>query len=220
MTYVDDGFIPAAVVNYLCLLGWSPKDNREKLPLAEVIQRFDLPQILRHNAKFDMTKLEWLAGEYLREVDDATLHTRGAEALRRGGCALENYSADYVRAALDTCKGKVKVFGDLPAYAGFYFKDDVVYDPEAVKRDFVPENKPRVAKLRAAFANLASFDADVIGATLAATAKELGVKTGVLVHPTRLACTGNTAGPSLYHLLAVIGKERTLQRLDQALAKM
>ena len=114
----------------------------------------------------------------------------------------------------------MKVFGDLPAYAGFYFKDDVIYDVEAAKRDFTPENKPRVAKLREAFANLASFDADTIGTTLAATAKELGVKTGVLVHPTRLACTGNTAGPSLYHLIAVIGKERTLQRLDQALARI
>jgi glutamyl-tRNA synthetase len=125
-----------------------------------------------------------------------------------------------VKAALDTCKGKVKIFADLPVYAGFYFKDEVVYDADAVKRDFVPENKPRVAKLREAFAKLASFDPDSIGATLAATAKELGVKTGVLVHPTRLACTGHTAGPSLYHLLAVIGKERTLQRLDDALARM
>jgi glutamyl/glutaminyl-tRNA synthetase len=77
-----------------------------------------------------------------------------------------------------------------------------------------------VEKLRAAFANLTAFDADSIGTTLAATAKELGVKTGVLVHPTRLACTGNPAGPSLYHLIAVIGKEKTLQRLDQALERM
>src|SRR5436190_6838633 len=69
-TYMDEGFVPAAVVNYLCLLGWSPKDNREKLSLDEVIARFDLPQILRHNARFDMGKLEWLAGEYLREVSD------------------------------------------------------------------------------------------------------------------------------------------------------
>src|SRR4051812_14913556 len=58
-TYMEQGYVPAAVVNYLCLLGWSPKDNREKLPIADVIQRFDLPQILRHNAKFDMDKLEW-----------------------------------------------------------------------------------------------------------------------------------------------------------------
>jgi glutamyl/glutaminyl-tRNA synthetase len=89
-----------------------------------------------------------------------------------------------------------------------------------VKKDFVAENKPRLARLREAFAQLPSFDPDSIGAALAATARELGVKNGVLVHPTRLACTGNTAGPSLYHLLAIIGRERTLARMDQALARM
>jgi glutamyl-tRNA synthetase len=218
--YLENGFAPEAVLNYLCLLGWSPKNNREKMPLAEIIELFDLPQILRHNARFDLEKLTWLNGEYLREMGDDRFHELAVHALARAGIDTNKFPLDYVKAALDTCKGKVKVFADLPAYAGFYFKDDVVYDADAVKRDFVPENKPRVAKLREAFAQLASFDPDTIGATLAATAKESGVKTGVLVHPTRLACTGNTAGPSLYHLLAVIGKARTLQRLDDALARM
>src|ERR1019366_8655891 len=68
MTYVEEGFLPEAVDNYLCLLGWSPKDNLEKISLAEVIERFDLPQILRHNAKFDFEKLVWLQGEYCREL--------------------------------------------------------------------------------------------------------------------------------------------------------
>jgi glutamyl-tRNA synthetase len=217
-TYIDEGFVPAAVVNYLCLLGWSPKDNREKLPLAEVIQRFDLPQILRHNAKFDMDKLGWLAGEYLREVDDATLHAQGADALRRGGCALDNYPADYVRAALDTCKGKVKKFSELPAYAGFYFHDDVKLDPALLAKDFTPENKPRVQKLRDAFAASAEFKAANLEQTLKAVATELGVKAGVLVHPVRYATTGAAAGPSLYHLLEILGRERVLQRLDRALA--
>jgi glutamyl-tRNA synthetase len=153
-------------------------------------------------------------------MNDDRYHELAVHALARAGIDTNHYPLDYVKAALDTCKGKFKVFGDLAAYAGFYFKENVTYDAEAAKRDFVPENKPRVAKLREAFAKLTSFDADTIGATLAATAKELGVKTGVLVHPTRLACTGNTAGPSLYHLIAVIGKERTLQRLDLALARM
>src|SRR5678815_6047138 len=102
-TYQEGGYVPAAVVNYLCLLGWSPKDNKEKLPIEEVIKRFDLPQILRHNAKFDMDKLEWLAGEYMREVSDTEFHTRGADAFKRGGCAIEKYSAAYLKAALDTC---------------------------------------------------------------------------------------------------------------------
>ena len=217
-TYMEEGFVPAAVVNYLCLLGWSPKDNREKLPLSEVIQRFDLPQILRHNAKFDMDKLEWLAGEYLREVGDEEFRRDGAEALKRGGCALENYPADYVRAALDTCKGKVKKYSELPAYAGFYFTDEIKLDAAALAKDFTLENKPRIQKLREAFAQLDEFSAAKLEETLKAIAKELGVKAGVLVHPVRLAVTGSTAGPSLYHLLEIIGKERVLQRIDRALA--
>jgi glutamyl-tRNA synthetase len=217
-TYTDEGFVAAAVVNYLCLLGWSPKDNREKLPLNEVIQRFDLPQILRHNAKFDMDKLEWLAGEYMREVSDAEFQARGAEAFRSGGCALENYPAGYLKAALDTCKGKVKKFSDLPAYAGFYFHDDVKLDAAALAKDFTPENKPRVQRLRDAFAALSEFATAALEQTLKSVAAEFGVKAGVLVHPARLAVTGSTAGPSLYHLLEILGRERVLARLDRALS--
>ena len=218
--YMENGYAPEAVLNYLCLLGWSPKNNREKMAMSEVIELFDLPQILRHNAKFDLEKLNWLNGEYLREMSGDRFHELAVHALAKAGIDTNQHPLEYVKAALDTCKGKVKTFADLPAYAGFYFKEEVVYDAEAVKKDFVPENKPRVAKLRVAFANAASFDADSVGAALSATAKELGVKNGVLVHPTRLACTGSTAGPSLYHLIAIIGKERTLQRMDAALSRM
>ena len=220
MTYVEEGYLPAALVNYLCLLGWSPKNNREKLALAEVVEAFDLPQILRHNARFDLTKLIWLNGEYVRELGDERLCELAAEALTRSGLDLKKYPAEYVRAALETCKGKFKLFGELPAYAGFYFTDEIEYDPVAAQKDFTPENKPRLAKLREALAKLEPFEADPIGNTLKTVAQELGVKAGVLVHPTRLACCGNTAGPSLYHLLAILGKERALARIDRGLARM
>jgi len=156
----------------------------------------------------------------VRELSDERFYELSAEALQRGGLDLAKYPAAYVRAALETCKGKVKLFSELPAYAGFYFKDEIEYDPAAAQKDFTPENQPRVAKLREALAKLEPFDPDPIGATLKAVAQEVGVKTGVLVHPTRLACCGNTAGPSLYHLLAILGKERALARLDRALTKM
>jgi glutamyl-tRNA synthetase len=220
MTYGEEGYLPAALVNYLCLLGWSPKHNREKMALAEVVEAFDLPQVLRHNARFDLTKLIWLNGEYVRELGDDRLYELSAEALTRAGLDLKKYPAEYVKAALETCKGKIKLFGELPAYAGFYFKDDIEYDPVAAQKDFTSENKPRLAKLRDALAKLEPFEADPIGNTLKAVAQELGVKAGVLVHPTRLACCGNTAGPSLYHLLAILGKERALARIDRALALM
>lgn len=219
-TYMTEGYAPEAVVNYLALLGWSPKANREKLNVAELVELFDLPQVLRHNARFDLAKLNWLNGEYIREMSDERFYEQCIHSLGKAGLETNQYPLDYVKAALDTCKGKFKLFSELPAYAGFYFKDVFDYDPEAVKRDFTAENKSRLAKLRQALAALEPFTHENVGATIASVAKECGVKTGVLVHPTRLACCGATAGPSLYHLMAILGKDRTLARLDRALAMM
>jgi glutamyl-tRNA synthetase len=219
-TYMEDGYAAEALVNYLALLGWSPKGNREKLPLSELIELFDLPQILRHNARFDMAKLVWLNGEYLRELDGERFYELSIQSLRRAGLPVDKFPADYVKAALDTCKGKVRVFSELPAYAGFYFTDEIQYDPEAAARELIPENIPRLQKLRVAFEKLENFEADAIGNTIKTVAQEFGDKPGVLVHPTRLACCGNTAGPSLYHLIAILGRERVLQRMDRALARI
>jgi len=217
-TYLDEGFLAEAVNNYLCLLGWSPKDNLERLSLAEVIERFDLPQILRHNAKFDMEKLLWLQGEYCREVAPDRFYELGVHAFAKAGVDTNTLDVHYVKAALDTCRGKIKTFSELPAYAGFYFTDTVTYDAEAAKKDFVPENKPRLEKLRDAFLHAPAFNAETLEATLKETAKALGVKAGALVHPCRLAVTGKTSGPSLYHLLQVLGKERVMARIERALA--
>jgi glutamyl-tRNA synthetase len=215
--YLEGGYLPEAVVNYLCLLSWSPKDNREKMPLAEVIERFDLPQILRGNPQFDHGKLLWLQGEYARELTDDRFYELCVHALARGGIDTNAFPVAYVKAALDTCKGKIKLFAELPLYAGFYFKDQFEYHPDGAKKDFTPENRPRLQKLRDAYAGLNPFEAAQLEATLKNIAAELGVKAGALVHPTRLACTGNTSGPSLYHLLEVLGKEKVLARIDRAL---
>ncbi len=219
-SYLDEGFLPEAVINYLCLLGWSPKDNTEKLSLAEIVERFDLPQILRHNAKFDYEKLTWLQGEYCRELPADRFYELGVHAFAKAGVDTNQFDVNYVKAALDTCRGKIKTFSELPGYAGFYFHDELSYEPEAAKKAFVPENKPRLEKLRDAFGKLASFDAAGIESALKTTATELGVKVGVLIHPTRLACTGNPHGPSLYHLLEVLGKEKVMARIEKALKCM
>ena len=216
-SYLDDGFLPEAVVNFLCLLGWSPKENREKLTLAGTIERFDLPQILRHNAKFDYEKLLWLQGEYARELAPDRFYELAVHTFAKAGVDTNQFPLAYVKAALDTCKGKFKMFRELPAYAGFYFTDKIEYDAEAAKKDFVPENKPRLEKLRDAFTHAPAFNAESLEAALKETAKTLGVKAGVLVHPCRLAVTGKPSGPSLYHLLQVLGKEKSLARIQKAI---
>jgi len=233
-SYLVGGFLAEAVNNYLCLLGWSPKDNREKMSISEVIELFDLPQgeplklsftlpatlrpeILRHNAKFDMEKLLWLQGEYCRELAPDRFYELGVHAFAKAGVDTNQFPTPYVKAALDTCRGKIKTFSELPAYAGFYFTDTFAYDPEAAQKSFVPENQPRLEKVRDAFAQLPTFDAASIESALKATATALGVKVGILIHPTRLALTGHPHGPSLYHLIEVLGKEKVARRIEKAL---
>ena len=192
--YIEVGYLPEAVRNFLCLLGWSPKDNREKLPIDEVARLFELGKINRKGATFDLDKCAWLNGEYVRELPDESFHALAVEALERAGLPLKSFPDAYVKAAIETCKGKFRLFSELPAYCGFYFKDDFEFNPEGVAKHFVPENKPRLISVRDAFAGVDAFDAATLESTLKATASELGVKVGALVHPTRLACTGSNAG--------------------------
>ena len=214
-SYVDDGYAPEAVVNYLCLLGWSPKENREKVPIQEIINLFDLPQILRHNARFDIDKLHWLDGEYIRDLSEERFRDLGIQALRRAEYKIDAYPAEYTVAAMATCRGKIKRFGELAAYGGFYFTEEVKIDPTVLASEFNAECKARLTHLRDAYAQLADFKAPVLETTLKSVAKEqLHIKPGLLIHPARLALTGATAGPSLYHLIEVLGRERSLKRLD------
>ncbi len=219
-SYIEDGFLPEALRNYLCLLGWSPKDNREKIAIDEVVRLFELEKINRKNASFDLEKCIWLNGEYVRELPDPRFHALALIALANAGIDTTKFADDYVRAALETCKGKFKLFSELPAYCGFYFADELTYQPEGVAKHFVAENQPRLRALREAFEALDMFDAPSVEAALKTTAAQLGLKVGALVHPTRLAVTGSNAGPSLYHLLEILGKRKVLARMDAALARV
>jgi len=215
--YIDRGYSPEAVRNYLCLLGWSPKENREKLEISEVIRLFDLKNIQGKAAVFDLDKCTWLSGEYFREMDGETFQKRALEALAHAGVDLSRFSPEYVHGAIETCRGKLKMFSELPTYAGFYFQQQIEYAPEAAAKQFIPENRPRVEAVQAAFASLEDFSAAGIEGALKSTAAAQGVKVGVLVHPTRLALTGAASGPSLYHLIEVLGKEEALRRISAAL---
>jgi glutamyl-tRNA synthetase len=217
-SYIEGGYLPEAVRNYLCLLGWSPKDNREKMPIEEVIRLFDFDKINRRGAQFDMGKLLWLQGEYARELDPDRFLALGMQALVKSGLPVSSFSPDYVEAALRTCIGKIKTFTELATYAGFYFVEEYPFDETASAKHFTPENRPVMEAIRSRYAEVEPFDAASLEAALKGLAAERGTKVGALVHPTRLAVTGNTAGPSLYHLLEVLGREKVLSRLDRALA--
>jgi len=219
-TYMEGGYLPSAVVNYLSLLGWSPKDNTEMMPTADLIERFDLPGVQRANARFDIAKLDWLNFEHIRALSPDDFKSQALGQLQAAGLDPADRDADYAAAALALCTDKIKNLNDVAGYIGFFFRDEVVLDAEAAAQTLTPENKPHLAALREAYAGLAKFDGDTLQEALKATAAAREVKNKVLVMPARVACTGSKVGPSLYHLMEVLGQAEVLKRFDAALATM
>ena len=219
-TYIDDGYLPDAVTNYLCLLGWTPKDGGEFFTKEEAARRFDLGDVHRSNARFDMKKLEYFHFEHTRRLPAARFVELGSHTLRGLGFDLDAFPPDYVAAALTTVQEKGKLLRELPTWVDFFFlRDDaVVFDAEAQAKALVPAARPLLARLRERFAALPEFTAPSLEAALKQLATDLGVKAGPLVQPCRVACTGRTVGPSLYHLLEILGRDRVLARFDRAIA--
>ena len=219
-TYMDGGYLPSAVINYLSLLGWSPKDDTEIMPVAELIERFDLSGVQRANARFDMVKLDWQNYEHIRAMPVEDFKDRALEQLKSANINTSDFKNSYIEAAVATCTDKIKNLNDFAAYIGFYFQQEVSFDQDSAEKALTPDNKPYLSALREAYAELAQFDADSLQEALKATAVSCEVKNKLLVMPARVACTGSKVGPSLYHLFEVLGQTEVLKRFDAALARM
>ncbi len=216
--YKEQGYLPEALRNYLCLLGWSPKDNREVISIEEVIAKFDLPQVNRANARFDIDKLFWINGEYFRAASIESLEPLAVSILREHGILKGDYDQAYFRAAFAIVKEKIKLGRELPDWMGYFFTEDFPFDPDAVKKVFTPEGLANLARLRERLAQLdtANFSAAALEGEFKALAAGTGLKLGAFIHPSRLATSGRSVGPSLYHLLEVLGRERVLSRIERA----
>jgi glutamyl-tRNA synthetase len=211
-TYPEQGYAPEAVRNYLSLLGWSPKENREILDTAEVIQLFELHHINRRSAAFDVDKCFWMNGQYLLHMDLARYIELARPFLEKAGINWESW--EILEKVLSLVKPKIKSLPDLPEWVRCFFSDDFPFDPEAVAKNLsTPEAEKRLEALADAFLLLDPWKADSIEARLKETATALGVKVGELVHPARVAVSGRSVGAGLYEMLEVLGRERTIKRL-------
>ena len=127
----------------------------------------------------------------------------------------------YTREVLGIVKEKIKLFKDVPEWTSYFFTEDYEFDPAAVEKVFgKPEAAGYLKALRDEFAKIDKWDLATLESTLKNLAQKLGCKTGDLVHPARVAASGRSVGPSLYHMLEVMGKERVLKRFDRVLAKL
>jgi len=213
-TYIEQGYAPEAVRNYLCLLGWSPKDNREKIEIDEVVKLFELEKINRRNAAFDLNKCFWLNGQYIAQMSLERFTELARPFLEKAKIDISDEK--YLGAVLSIVKEKIKLFKDVPEWTAYFFTENYEFDPAAVKKVFgKPEAGTYLSALRDEFSKTDKWNVETIESTLKNLAQKLGCKTGDLVHPARVAVSGRSVGPSLYHMLEVMGKERVLARFDR-----
>ena len=217
--YIEGGYVPEAVRNFLCLLGWSPKDDREIMPVAEVIERFDPANINRKAAHFDLEKCDWINQQYILQMPLEALGVQVEPWLVKAGIQFGT-RADMLP-VLALVRERLKKLSDAPAWMDYFFTEEFPFDAEAVAKVLSkPAALDHLRALAAAYATLGEWTATSLETTLKAQATAAGVKVGEFVHPARIGATGRSVGASLYHTLEVLGRERVLARFDRALAKL
>lgn len=212
-SYIEGGYAPEAVLNYFCLLGWSPKDDSEIMPREEIVTRFDLANVNRKGAQFDLAKCDWFNAQYIQQMPMSRYLELSRPWLEKAGIQAD---ASALEPVLALEKMKVTHFTEVPGRISFFFTEDYEFDPAAVEKTLrKPGALDRLAQLAEAYAALSAFDAATLEARLKELAASLGVKPAEFIHPARVAVSGRSVGPSLYHMLEVLGLDRVLARIQR-----
>lgn len=213
------GYLPASLVNYFGRLGWSLDDRTEIIPLDVMRAHFGLDRVNDAPASFDPDKLLWMAGEYMRQLPVEEKVAGVIPFLQRAGllgATVDEATRAKVKAVVEACGERIKIFSDIFQYGAFFFGDPR-YDPKAVdKRLRAPGAAQHLRDVRAFLAKTKDFDAASLTSNLEGFCNERQLRIGDLNHILRVATTGVTVGVGVFEGLAILGREETLRRIDLA----
>jgi glutamyl-tRNA synthetase len=225
--YQKRGYLPEAVVNFITLLGWNPGDDREKMPIEEIVKLFDLPAVNQSNARFDDKKMAHMNMLYLLALPAADFVAKARAyfaALPEGaGAAALAAETGYFEAVMGLAQPKIKGFEELPAYTGYFWSDTYPTDEKAKAKALGKgEPKARLAELIEALKSATTdFSSDAaIEVALKGLAEARGLGFGDYQGVARIAVTGLSAGPSITSIFRLLGRERSVARLERFAATL
>ncbi len=218
--YQHLGILPDAMCNFLALLGWSPGEDREIMSRTELMERFSADGLLKKAAVFDPQKLEWMNGQYLHQMPSQDLlpligPLLVAEGLVTDGDLVER--RDWWLQLLDLLRVRARTTREIARQAVPYIRDGIDYDPDAVARQW--KDRATSAELLAAVRQRlakAVWEQAALETDLRELAGELGLGSGKLFQPLRVALVGQLASPGIFDVLVLLGRERSLTRIDAA----
>ncbi len=216
--YRAKGYLPEALDNFVALLGWHPSDERELFTLAELADAFQLNRVSKAGAVFDIAKLDWLNTQYLRLLPAADLRAKLESVLDAANfTGAERHDAAYLDLVIELMRERVRKVEEFYSFSHYFFRDPTGYDPTGVEKRWKPDETGNlIVALRDRLADLPDFEPTAIETALRHTAEANGVGAGALIHPARLALSGETQGPGLFELIAALGRDRVVRRLARA----
>ena len=216
--YQRQGYLSGAMVNFLALLGWSPGGDRELMSAADLIESFSLEGISGGNAVFNTEKLDWMNGQYIARIPIADLLRAAEPFFAEAGLisATTRPTDEWLARLLELLRPRAKRLSEFAEMARPFLRDTVEYEPEALEKHVsAPEAGGHLAALAEALRHVDPFDEPGVEAAVRAAAAERGVKAGALIHIARVAATGRTTSPGIFEVLALLGRERSIERLER-----
>ena len=218
LDYQRAGTLPEALLNFLVLLGWAPGGDREIMTLDEMAAAFSLERVQAKAAVFDETKLEWMNGHYLQQRSEESLLpevTAGWQKIMQPPPAALADEA-YAKKVIALFRERSKKIIEIAEQSVYFFRDPAAYDPQAARKYFKSEILTILELLIEKLVVLEPFRAEVLEGLYRQVAEELGLPSGKLIHPTRLAVSGVSFGPGLFEMLELLGRETVIRRLQAA----
>ncbi len=215
--YQQKGFMPEAVRNYLCMLGWNPKNEKEVMPIDEIISLFDFHGIVRSNARFDEKKMAHFNTEHIRGLPPEKFSELARKAMERAGAGFGNDGA-YADAAFRLAQQKVSAMESFPSLVECFFNENYAFDPAAREKVFRKgDPAARMEEALAILSALPEFSADAMHAAFEKAAQERGLKPTEYFPPLRFAISGASGGPDLLPMAEIMGRGRVLSRIARFL---
>lgn len=223
LEFRDKGYLPETMFNFIGLLGWSLDDKTEIMTRQQFVDNFSLERIGKTGPIFDVQKLEWMNGVYIRKLTPEDFFQRSLPFLEKSlPASVQPLDIDYLRQMLPLVQDRAKTLAEVPELVGFFFIEEKDYPiADLIGKGMTAESTIKALEVsRERLFKMEKFEDESLEALLRPLAEELGLKAGQLFGALRTAVSGRTATPPLFQMMAVLGKERCLERIDHALAKL
>ena len=216
LEYKNDGFLSEALLNYLSRLGWSHGDQ-EVFSRDELIKNFTLEHVGKSPAIFDMDKLMWLNGHYLKTLPEETIAERLTPFLEEIGITIDQSNRKGLTAIVKNLKERAKTLKEMALMARFFFTDDFEYDEKAREKFLTDETMPVLATFLSGLKNLTSLDGEEQKKLIEDMVKTFNKKVVEIIQPIRVALSGKTVSPGIFEVITILGREIVEQRLEKAI---